>query len=169
LGFPVVVKVDGPAHKSVAGGVVLGITTLEEVASVTERLGEAVIVARQVRSGREIICGVHRDVMFGPVVSIGVGGALAEALGTSGIWLAPLSQSDAEQLVASVPGSTEITGSAYTDLVQLLLALSRLSLEHPEVEEIDVNPLVLDQDGAVAVDALVIVGTVPMRGEDGSP
>jgi len=161
LGFPVVVKVDGPAHKSITGGVVLGITSTEEVARATKLLGEAVMVAHQVPSGREVICGMYRDAMFGPVLSIGAGGALAEALGASGTWLAPISQRDAQALVASVPGVAGISGPAYADLVKVMLALSRLALDHPEVEAIDVNPLVLDENGAIAVDALIFVSTAP--------
>ncbi|MDA8062411.1 MAG: acetate--CoA ligase family protein, partial [Actinomycetota bacterium] len=68
LGLPVVVKLDGPAHKSRVGGVVVGLTSPEEAAAAAERLGGPVLVARQVQGGLEVFCGMRRDPDFGPVV-----------------------------------------------------------------------------------------------------
>lgn len=160
LGFPVVVKVDGPAHKSVGGGVILGITDAEKVSDVVAHLGGSALVAHQVPPGREVMCGMHRDSTFGAVLSIGIGGTLAEVLGASATWLAPVTPEDAEALIARLPGAGEIARPAYVDLLQLILALSQLTIEHPEVGAVDVNPVVLTDDGAVAVDALVEVGNV---------
>ncbi len=159
IGFPVVVKVDGPPHKTAVDGVVLGLTDAEAVRAAAARLGGAVLVARQLAPGVEICCGMYRDPSFGPVVSVGVGGRESEAFGTSGVCLAPLSPSDADELVETLPTAGLIGARARAGVADTIRALARLGLEHAEVESVDVNPLLLCRDAAVAVDALVVVGT----------
>jgi acetyltransferase len=157
LGFPVVVKVDGPAHKSAAGGVVLGVESPEAAGAAAERLGGRVLVARQVAPGLEAICGMSRDPDYGPLVAVGLGGVAVEALGLAAVGLAPLSLAEARELVALAPGLAGIaSGAAQEALATTLVAVGRLAVDHPEVVEIDVNPLILGEDGAVAVDALVV-------------
>ena len=90
LGGPVVVKVDGPAHKQAAGGVALGIASAAEAAAAAERMGGRVLVARQVAAGVEAFCGLTRDPDFGPVLAVGLGGRAIEALGLAAVALAPL-------------------------------------------------------------------------------
>ncbi len=157
VGYPVVVKVDGPAHKSIGGGVILGVKSDAEVVTATQSLGGQVVIAHQVSSGREIICGMHRDPMFGPTLSIGIGGGLAEAIARSSVKLLPISQESAEQMVASLPGQKDMSEPAKKDLEKVLLGLSQLSSSFPEIDGIDINPLVLGKQGAVAVDALIVV------------
>jgi acetyltransferase len=157
LGFPVVVKVDGPAHKSVAGGVVLGVESSDAAEAAAARLGGQVFVARQVAPGPEAICGMSRDPEYGPVVAVGLGGVAVEALGLAAVGLAPLSLAEARELVALAPGLARIaSGAAQEALAATLVAVARLAVDHPDVVEIDVNPLILGEDGAVAVDALVV-------------
>jgi acetate---CoA ligase (ADP-forming) len=152
LGFPVVVKVDGPAHKGSAGGVVLGVSTPEEAAAAAERLGGRVLVARQVPSGPEAFCGMTRDPDFGPVLAVGLGGVDVESASPA-VSLAPLDYDRALALVAAAGfGETGVDTLATT-----LVALGRLALEHEDVAAVDVNPLILGAEGAVAVDALVVV------------
>jgi acetyltransferase len=152
LGFPVVVKVDGPAHKSATGGVALGLTSTEAVRAAAERLGGRVLVARQLASGPEAFCGMTRDPDFGPVLAVGWGGARVESTRPA-LSLAPLGREQALALVreAGLPSLAE-------PLADVLVALGRIALDHPRVEEIDVNPLVLGPEGPVAVDALVVRG-----------
>ena len=151
LGFPVVVKVDGPAHKVSAGGVVLGLETPDEVRTVTRLLGP-VLVARQLPAGIELYCGMSRDSGFGPMFTVGFGGSDVETT-TPAIGLGPLDEQAAADLVeqAALPGSTR------TEMADVLLALSRLAIEHPEVVETDINPLIVTADGLVAVDALIVI------------
>ena len=156
LGYPVAVKVDGPAHKAATGGVVLGIGGPEAVREAAEALGGSVLVARQVPPGPEVVCGFVRDPLFGAVVSAGVGGHLAEALGAFATRLAPLGEQDAVELLEAVPGIGRAAPVAREELVRAVLALSRLAVEYPEIEAVDVNPLILTPGGAVAVDALVV-------------
>ena len=159
LGGPVVVKVDGPAHKQAAGGVALGITSAAEAREAAERMGGRVLVARQAAAGVEAFCGMTRDPDYGPVLAVGLGGAAIEALGLAAVALAPLDDDEALALVAEAPGVAQLASpAAAAALASTLVALSRLALEHPEVDEIDVNPLILGAGGAIAVDALVVVG-----------
>jgi acetyltransferase len=158
LGYPVVVKVDGVAHKRAAGGVILGCRDAEDVRAATAELGGRVVVARQLDPGPEVICGMLRDEGFGPILAIGLGGTLVEGLDTVVTALAPVDQELALQLVGEVPGLRRVaSGRALDDLAATLVAIGRLALARPAVSEIDVNPLILSEAGAVAVDALVVI------------
>jgi acetate---CoA ligase (ADP-forming) len=156
LGFPVVVKVDGPAHKAAQNGVVLGLTDAGGVRAAAERLGGSVLVARQAEGGTEAFCGMTRDPDFGPVLAVGPGGRAVESLSLAAVSLAPLGEEEARALVAEAPG-LEADGAASEALAATLVALSRLAVDHPQISAVDVNPLILSADGAVAVDALVVV------------
>jgi len=156
LGFPVVVKVDGPAHKAAQNGVVLGLGDEDGVRGATQRLGGRVLVASQAEGGAEAFCGMTRDPDFGPVLAVGLGGRAVESLSLAAVSLAPLSEEDARQLVAEAPG-LETSPAAQEALAATLVALGRLAVDHPRIAAVDVNPLILSADGAVAVDALVVV------------
>ena len=156
LGFPVVVKVDGPAHKAAQNGVVLGLGDAEAVRGAAERLGGRVLVASQARGGTEAFCGMTRDPDFGPVLAVGPGGGAVEALSLAAVSLAPLGQEEARRLVARAPG-LDPSDAAREALAATLVALGRLAVDHPQIAAVDVNPLILSADGAVAVDALVVV------------
>ncbi len=153
LGAPVVVKVDGAAHKSREGGVVLGVETPEEAAEAARRLGGRVLVARQVEGDAEVLCGMTRDPDFGPILAVGRGGIGVEEHDRLVLSSAPLDLDGARALVADAaiddPGGV---------VARTLAALGDLALAHPRIVSIDVNPLILTPGGAVAVDALVVVG-----------
>ncbi len=155
LGFPVVVKVDDRAHKAHSDGVELDVGDAAAAAAAARRLGGRVLVARQLPPAQEIIVGVVRDPTCGPVVSIGHGGAGAEALGASAIAVAPLDREGAEELIRSVSGPVPGT-QGHADLIVALGALSRLADEHPEIASVDINPIIADEASAIAVDALVV-------------
>ena len=158
LGFPVVVKIDGPAHKARAGGVALGVHSPGAAAERAAELGGRVLVARQVASGAEVLCGMVRDPLYGPLVTVGIGGAAVEALTLTSLAMAPLDRETALELVDEAPGLARVASPQARDaLAATLVALARLAVDHPEVVEVDVNPLILSADGATAVDALVIV------------
>ena len=156
LGFPVVVKVDGPAHKAAQNGVVLGLGDEDGVRDATQRLGGRVLIASQAEGGAEAFCGMTRDPDFGPVLAVGIGGRALESLSLAVVSLAPLGEEEARQLVAEAPG-LEATPAAQEALAATLVALGRLAVDHPRIAAVDVNPLILSADGAVAVDALVVV------------
>ncbi|HWI74805.1 MAG TPA: acetate--CoA ligase family protein [Baekduia sp.] len=160
LGFPVVVKVHGPAHKAVDGGVVLGVETADAAAAAAERLGGDVIVASQIPSGPEILCGMTRDEDYGPLLAVGVGGRAVEALGLAAVALGPLGEEAALELVAEAPGVRELADAGAQQVIaRTLVALSRLAHERPDVLECEVNPLIVADGQAVAVDALIVIGS----------
>ena len=156
LGFPVVVKVDGPSHKAAQNGVVLALADAEGVRAAAERLGGRVLVARQAAGGAEAFCGMTRDPDFGPVLAVGPGGRAVEALSLAAVSLAPLGAEEARELVAEAPG-LQASPAAADALAATLVGLGRLAVDHPQIAAVDVNPLILSADGAVAVDALVVV------------
>jgi acetyltransferase len=152
LGAPVVVKIDGPAHKSRDRGVVLDVASPEDAAAAARRLGGRVLVAAQVEPGPEALCGMTRDPDFGPVLAVGRGGAAVEQLDSVVLTVAPIGLDDARALVAETG-----LNDAEDVVARTLLAISDIALAHPEIEAIDVNPLVLAPTGTVAVDALIVV------------
>jgi acetate---CoA ligase (ADP-forming) len=156
LGFPVVVKVDGPAHKAAQNGVVLGLGDADGVRAAAKRLGGQVLVASQVAGGGEAFCGMTRDPDYGPVLAVGIGGRAVESLALAAVSLAPVGSEEARQLVAEAPG-LDAAPAAQETLAATLVALGRLAVDHPRIAAIDLNPLILRADGAVAVDALVVV------------
>ena len=157
LGFPIVVKRDGPAHKSRDGGVILGLGSREAVVAAAEHLGGPVIVATQVPAGIEAMCGLRRDPDYGPVVVGAAGGTAAEEADDAVAALAPLGLDAALEAVAEVRALAPITQPARRVLAETLVALGRLACDHPEVVAVDVNPLIVAGDTVVAVDALVDV------------
>jgi acyl-CoA synthetase (NDP forming) len=160
MGVPrVVVKSDGPAHKQKLGGVRLGITGAYEAAAVAEELGGQVLVAEQVPAGVEVLCGMTRDPDYGPLLVVGLGGAVAEAAGLVAVALAPLDLPAARALVRRAPALAGLASEAALEaLAEVVVAVGRLAVEQPSVAEVDINPVVLQPHGAVAVDALIVVG-----------
>jgi succinyl-CoA synthetase beta subunit len=153
LGTPVVVKRDGPAHKSQEGGVVLDVASAAEAAEAARHLGGSVLVARQVARGREVLCGMTRDPDYGPVLVVGAGGDAVEELAQVRATVPPLDLDAARSLVGDAGVEDSADGVAHT-----LVALGRIATAHPGIESIDVNPLIVGAAGAIAVDALVVVG-----------
>ncbi|MDX6503818.1 MAG: hypothetical protein QOE29_943, partial [Gaiellaceae bacterium] len=151
------------AHKSESGGVVLGLTTEEEVRAAFARLGGRVLLQPQVQdTGAELLVGVVQDERFGPIVAAGPGGVLAELIADANLALAPLSDTDADRmlthgrlgkLVAGFRGPA-LDKPALTDL---LLRVSQLAEDFPEIVELDLNPVLASPEQIVAVDARVRV------------
>jgi acetate---CoA ligase (ADP-forming) len=164
LGFPVVVKTAvAGAHKTELGGVALDLRSEAAVRSAVSRIGVPVIVQPFVDSGTELLAGIVQDPMFGPLVAFGAGGAFAELIGEASFRLAPLSDLDADELVHGgkagrlVAGFRGAPAADSASLAELLVRLGRLAEELPEVAELDLNPVLADPRGCVAVDARVRV------------
>ncbi len=160
LGYPVVVKSDGPAHKERVGGVALGVLDAPAVRAAAERMGGSVLVAEELRGGVEAIVGLVRDDQFGPLVVVGVGGSWAEPLAaTAASALAPLPLAAAEALVRScAPLAARLGVEDVGALAAVVVAVGRLAADHPAVAEIDINPVRVHGGGAVALDALIVLG-----------
>jgi acetyltransferase len=176
LGFPVVIKAVAPAlvHKTDAGGVRLDLHSAAEViASATDMIGAVtrvlpgarpqILVQRMVSGGRETIAGMSRDRSFGPLVMFGLGGIYVEALQDVVFRVAPIQPLDADDMVRSIRGVPLLQGTRgappvdFTALQDVLLRVSQLAIDHPEITELDVNPLLAFPNGAMAVDARVMV------------
>ena len=174
FGYPVVLKALGAklTHKSERGLVRLNLASEKAVREAAEQLAqdagddlEGLLVQPQVQGRREFVAGFFRDVTFGPVVMFGLGGVLTEALDDVVFRLAPLELRDARQMIEEIKTRSlldEFRGEKAVDRSQLeaaLMGLSRLAVEHPEVAEADINPLVAGPDGKIrAVDALLVLG-----------
>jgi acetate---CoA ligase (ADP-forming) len=158
LGFPVVVKRDGPAHESRHGGVILGLGSPEAVADAATSLGGPVLVAAQLPSRPEAFCGMTRDPDHGPVLAVGLGGADVEQIPGAVVCIAPIDFDGARRMVGDAKLIAGSLGPADREaLAQVLVALGRLAVDHPEITAVDVNPVVVIDHHAVALDALVVV------------
>jgi acetate---CoA ligase (ADP-forming) len=158
LGFPVVVKREGLAHKSRDGGVILGLVDEASVVRAAAGLGGTLLVAVQVPGALEVFCGMTRDPQYGPVVTVGLGGTSVERLPGAHSCVAPIGVEEARRLVADTTVISRVASPAALEAIALVLvALGRLAIEHPDIAAVDINPLVVNGDAAVAVDALVIV------------
>jgi acyl-CoA synthetase (NDP forming) len=177
LGLPVALKVISPAivHKSDVGGVRLHLTSLSQVskaygemlASVRAHLPEAVIegvaVQPMAKPGIEVVAGLTRDRTFGPVVMFGLGGIFVEVLNDVAFRVVPLRPKDARAMIREIRGFPTLQGlrgAPPVDLVALediLLKLSALAEAHPEVREVDLNPVFAYPTGALAVDARILL------------
>ena len=172
LGYPVALKLCGRkiAHKTERGLVKLGLGDASAVREAAEALlgarskddGDAkLLVCKMVGGRRELIAGLVRDPQFGPCVMLGVGGIFAEVVGDVAFAVAPLAESDAEDLIGALryPKLLEaFRGEPAVDrrkLVNVLEALGRLGAERPDIRSIDVNPLIVSGDTPVVIDALV--------------
>jgi acyl-CoA synthetase (NDP forming) len=169
LGYPVALKALGLLHKSDAGGVVLGLgdgTALRRAAAdLRERLDPpALSVERMapVGEGVELLAGARWDRRFGAVVLVGLGGLFTEILSDVAVALAPVDAAEAERLILSLRAAPLLRGArgrAPLDVAAAAQAVERLShvaASHPEIAEIEVNPLLVAPDGAVGLDARVV-------------
>jgi acyl-CoA synthetase (NDP forming) len=169
---PVVLKADVPGlvHKTDAGGVELDLRTEADVRGAYRRLAERfgsrlrrVLVQPMITGGTEVIIGVADDHMFGPLVVFGLGGVATEVLADHAARLTPLTDTDADKLIRSVQSAPLLLGHRGTPAVDLaglrdlLLRISRLADDLPEVTELDLNPVIARPDGAHVVDARVKV------------
>jgi acyl-CoA synthetase (NDP forming) len=167
LGFPVVVKTaEAGAHKTEHGLLALDLRDAESVREAASSIGCPVILQPMVRGGAELLAGVVQDPVFGPLVAFGPGGVLAELIGEAQFRIAPLTDTDADDLVHAGKAGRLVAGfrgappSDAGALADAALRLSRLAEDLPEVAELDLNPVVGLTDGCVAVDARVRVRRV---------
>jgi acyl-CoA synthetase (NDP forming) len=179
LGGPVVVKAVGPriSHKTERGLVALDLcgdesvrTASRSLLALTEGENGVLLVERMVRGTRELMVGMKRDPLFGPVVVFGVGGIFTEAHKDITLGVTPLEDRDIEGMLAGIRASAllgNFRGLPPVDRAALagaLRALARIAADHPAVTEIDVNPLIVEDATPVAADALVILGPAGERG-----
>ncbi len=161
-----VLKALGALHKSDAGGVVLGLKNADELSSAVEQLAAgaySVEVAENTAAGLELLVGARRDPRFGPVVVVGAGGAYAELFRDTVVALAPVDEPGAEVLLRSLACAPLLSGARgrppldVAAAASAVAALSRFAASHPEIAEVEVNPLLVREAGAVGLDARIVL------------
>ncbi len=179
IGYPVVMKISSPdiLHKSDIGGVKVGLSDSTEVRDAFELIEYrarkyspqatvwGVLVQEMVRKGRELLVGVSRDPQFGPLVAVGMGGIYVEVLRDVALRLAPMSREEVSEQLRSIktfPLLKGVRGEPTADLEaieEVVLRISQLVTDFPEIVEMDINPLVAHYqgEGAVVVDARIIL------------
>lgn len=172
-GGPYAMKIISPdiIHKTDAGAVKLNIKNIEEAKKVWDEMHsknqkaniEGVLVQKMEKNGREIIIGMKRDATFGPTILFGLGGILAEAIKDVTMRIAPISKEEALKMMYEIKGIKILQGlrgelSVNFDLpADIIVNLSRLALAHPEIKEIDLNPVIATDTSATIVDARIMV------------
>jgi len=171
IGFPLVMKGCSAelAHKTEAGMVALNIGNIEEVAAVFDEFTDkvknldGVLIEKMVKGSREFVIGLTRDPQFGPCVMFGLGGIFTEALKDVTFRVAPLSKLDALEMIDEIKTKKlldEFRGSPAVDreaLAKALVGVGDLGMKYDSIAEIDINPLIISGNKAVAVDALVVL------------
>ena len=177
MGFPVVLKVMSPdvIHKSDSGGVKLGLNNAAQVGRACSEIRSAVkkhypkakiqgiSVQKMARPGVEVIIGMTKDAQFGPVLMFGLGGILVEVLKDVSFRIVPLTKRVAREMIKEIKGYPILEGYRGQEpadvpfLEGLLVKVSDFVDKNPEIKELDLNPIFAYKDGAVAVDARVIL------------
>jgi acyl-CoA synthetase (NDP forming) len=176
-GYPVVLKVVSPdiSHKSDAGGVKLNLQSATEVRAAHAAIIDScskhvpgaritgVAVQHMAPQGTEVIVGMTTDPQFGPVMMFGLGGIMVEVLKDVSFRLVPLEDRDAAQMIGEIKGRPVLDGvrgqpaADVGALKDAILKVSAFVEAHPEVKELDLNPMFAYPDGALAVDARIIL------------
>jgi len=177
IGYPIVLKIVSPdiLHKFDVGGVVLNIKSSTEVTEAYNKILQnakrhkpkakivGVLVQEMAPSSTEVIVGATKDPQFGPALMFGLGGIFVEILKDVAFRIAPITESDAREMITEVKGYPILKGyrgqpPADTEaIVQILLNTSRLVTEHLEIRELDLNPIMVYEKGAKTVDARIIL------------
>ena len=177
MGFPVVMKIVSPdiLHKTEAGGVIVGVMNADEAAKAYDTIlanakkykADATIdgvqVQQMLKGGQEVIVGAVTDPSFGKLVAFGLGGVLVEVLKDITFRLAPASKDDALSMLDGIQAAEMLKGVRGGEavnrdaLASLIVGVSELVSDFPEIAEMDLNPVFATQDGAVAADVRIVV------------
>ena len=174
LGYPVVLKGIGARlmHKTERGLVHLNLASTRDVENAARFISaetgtdlDGFLVQKHITGRREFVAGLFQDPQFGPVVLFGIGGVLTEAFSDVAFRLAPLAETDAREMLEEIQGKALLgnfrgeKSVRQDELIQTLLTLSRIGETHPEISEIDMNPLLVTPEGRVTVvDVLMVTG-----------
>jgi acetyltransferase len=181
LGFPVALKIFSPAtsHKSEIGGVILDLHTSEEVRTAARTLASRLTATHpkaqltgytvqpmvQRRAALELIAGLACDPVFGSIVLFGAGGTDTEIIRDHAVSLAPLNRALARELIDRTRIARRLqshSGAPPADraaVEHVLVKLSQLQVDFPQIEELDINPLLADHAGVLALDARIRIST----------
>jgi acyl-CoA synthetase (NDP forming) len=177
IGFPIVLKIVSPdiVHKSDVGGVIVGIKNLRDVRTGYRQIVKnvkkhnpdakiaGILVQEMAPSGTEVIVGSIKDPQFGPAIMFGLGGVFVEVLKDVTFRIAPITEDEAFEMISEVKAYPLLKGYRNTPpadlkaITKILVNTSRLVTEHPEIRELDLNPIMVYEKGAKAVDARIIL------------
>jgi len=177
MSFPVALKIVSPdvIHKSDSGGVKLSLNNVTEVKKaydeilkkVKKQYPDAVIhgvsVQKMIQPGTEVIVGTSKDPQFGPVIMFGLGGIFVELLKDVSFRVIPVEQRDAQEMIKEIKGYPLLQGfrgkepASLSALVEIILKISKLIEENPQIKELELNPIFAYRNKAVAVDARIIL------------
>lgn len=177
--YPVVLKIvaEGLIHKSDAGGIILNLRNSEELRVAYDELIERIntkepsaeiigaMVEKMAKKGVEVIVGMRRDATFGPLMMFGMGGTMVELIKDIQFRVAPLSKGDIQSMVSETVAGKLLNGyrgapiADFDSLYSVIAQLSHLATEHPEIQEIEINPLIVypKGEGVVAIDSRMIL------------
>ena len=178
ISFPVVMKIVSPQilHKSDAGGVALGIENRENVLKTFDELIKkalifdpdaeikGVLIQKMAKRGEEVILGMNRYPVFGPLIMFGLGGIFVELFQDVVFRLAPVGRNSARRMVRSIKGYKLFIGFRGRQLCDIesleksIVSLSDMCLNHPEILEMDINPLLSHEKGSTVADCRIILG-----------
>ncbi len=162
-------------HKTDSGGVKLGLRSISEVKkayneileSVRKKYPRALIhgvsIQKMARPGTEVIIGTSKDPQFGPVIMFGVGGIFVEVLKDVSFRVIPVNRRDAQEMIREIKGFTLLEGYRVKEpanipaLVGMILKMSHVINENPQIREMELNPVFAYKDKALAVDARIIL------------
>jgi len=176
-GFPVVLKVFSPdvTHKTEVGGIALGLSSADQVREAFDCLRgnlaarapaarfEGVTVQAMARPGIEVMIGCARDPRFGPLLTLAMGGIFVEILHDSVTRLAPVGEREARAMIDALAGAAILRGvrgrppADLAALAELIVMVSRVAADYPAIREFDLNPVILYEQGLMAVDARVML------------
>ncbi|MCL1978034.1 MAG: acetate--CoA ligase family protein [Candidatus Bathyarchaeota archaeon] len=177
IGFPVVAKIVSPEiiHKSDAGGVKVGLKTAADVEAAYKTIIEnakkynakanllGVLVMEMAPAGTEVIVGAIKDPQFGATIMFGLGGIFVEVLKDVTFKIAPVNIDEAKEMITGLKAAALLKGYRNTPaadidaLAQILVNVSKLLMEHPEIAELDLNPIMAYAKGTNTVDARIIL------------
>jgi acetyltransferase len=176
IGYPIVMKVSSPdvAHKTDVGGVITGIVNdkaaknaFDQIyANINKRMPQARIggvIIEEMVEGEEVIVGVTCDPQFGPFITFGLGGLHVEVLKDVSHRLAPITIAEARQMISEVKSYPILLGSRGRKALDInavadtIVRVSQISQDFEEIQEIEINPLMVQENGCIAVDALVVI------------
>jgi len=174
VGYPVALKArrSGLFHKVAAGGVRLDVRSAAEVRRAAAEMREKIpgldgyVIQPMVKGGLEMMVGLRRDPVFGPVVIVGLGGGLVEAIGDVAVRLAPVSLAEAAAMIGELRLSSAASlrhqfKAELEHLAQVVTRVSDLAARHEDILELDLNPIVITSEGAMVVDAKLVRAAVP--------
>lgn len=177
IGFPIVLKIVSPdiVHKSDVGGVVVGVKGRKEVREVYRQIMSNVkkgspdarvmgmLIQEMAPSGTEVIIGSFKDPQFGPAIMFGLGGVFVEVLKDVTFRVAPLTEDEASEMIREIKaypllkGYRNVPPADLKAITRILMGTSRLVMEHSEIKELDLNPVIVYEKGAKTVDARIIL------------